>query len=214
MTVGANTKEYWNKKHMYQDLYIPYDFNDIEKSPNSYHGVASNILLINKESIDNKSLLEIGCAGGYFCAHIKQNILPDFEITGWDFSHTGIDAAVINSNKLKLDINYEERDFLLNPVDKDFGVICMFETIEHIESPNNFKVVDNMLEHSSLTMISTVTTKDDCGGEHLSHYEFDTFDKMGYDVLWKAKLLKIDMSATGDMGDYYYVFFLLKGKLY
>lgn len=212
--INNNTKEHWNKKHQEQYyIYGSWNYNEIWQSPLSYHKVASDILILNKDSVKRQSFLEIGCAAGFFTSHVKLNLLPSFEVSGWDFSKYGIECAKYTAEHNVFDIYYEERDILQNPVDKEFGFICCFETIEHFEEGTNYKVLDNILDHCEYAIISTVTTKDSCGGEHVSHYDFDTFTQMGYNVLWKAKLSKIDMSATGDYGDYYYVIFLLKGKL-
>ena len=98
-------------------------------------------------------------------------------------------------------------------MNSDFGVITCFETIEHIEEGKNYQLLDNWVKHSEYLLLSTVTTPDDCRGEHISHYNFDTFEKKGYDVVWKAKLAKIDLTNIGYNGDYHYVIFLIKGKL-
>lgn len=212
---GANTKDYWNQKHNYQyEKYGEWDYDQIPQSPLSYHKIASDILSVNKDSVKRKSVLEIGCAAGFFTSYIKLHLLPEFEVTGWDFSPYGIKVAKYTiqdeHGENLYDIKYEERDFLEKPVDEEYGFICMFETLEHVAEPDNYKVVDNILDHCEYLILSTVTTKDDCQGEHISHYDFDTFDKKGYDVVWKEKLTKIDMP---DGGDYHYVIFLIKGKL-
>jgi hypothetical protein len=85
----------------------------------------------------------------------------------------------------------------------------MFETIEHIAEGNNYKVLDNILEHCEYAIISTVNTEDDCGGEHISHYTFETFEEYGYNVKWKHLLDDINMPT----GKFNYMIFLIKGKL-
>jgi len=212
--LGKNTKEYWGKKH--SDQYSDgseWDYNDIQKSPLSYHKVASDILIQNEDAVSNKSLLEIGCAAGFFTSHVKINLLPNFDVSGWDFSSSGIEMAKLHAERGSYNINYEERDFLDNPVDKNYGFICMFETIEHVAEPDNYTVVDNILDHCEYAIISTVNTKDNCGGEHISHYTINSFDECGYEVIWKSKLTPINMAAVGDYGEYYYFIVLLKGKL-
>lgn len=68
---------------------------------------------------------------------------------------------------------------------------------------------NNTLEHCEYLILTTVDTKDDCFGEHISHYTIDTFEEKGYDVKWKAKLQEIQMPD----GIYNYIIFLIKGKL-
>jgi len=211
---GKNTVAHWNQKHInqYGDN-KPYDFDAIDKTEDSYHHVASEILKANTDTFNNKSLLEIGCGHGYFCAHMKKNVLQTYEIEGWDFSPSGIELAKNKAKELEIDIKYEERDFLLNPVENNYGVICMFEVLEHIEEDENYKVLDNILDHCEYFILSVPNTQDSCFGEHISHYDFDTFANKGYNVVWKAKLGKIDMSNTGDYGEYFHFITLFKGNL-
>lgn len=216
--VGKNTKSYWNQKHNNQYTKDGvWDYDQIPQSPLSYHKVASDILSLNKDSVKRKSVLEIGCAAGFFTSYLKIHLLPHFEITGWDFSPYGIEIAKNTiqdeHGEYLYDIQYEERDFLEKPIEENYGFICMFETLEHVAEPDNYKVVDNILNHCEYAIISTVNTVDDCGGEHISHYTIDSFDEHGYEVIWKQKLAPIDMSATGDFNEYYYFIVLLKGKL-
>jgi len=205
---GNNSQEYWNQKHVIQYSSEEYNFSQLENDPLSYHYVASKIIEDNKESIERKSMLEIGCAVGYFSSYVKQRVVPDFEVVDWDFSPSGIKLAK-ERNKDIQGLIFEERDVILNPVDKDYGIICSFETIEHFEEGLNYTLLNNWLDHCEYLILSTVDTKDSCNGEHLSHYTIDTFDQKGYNVLWKAKLAPIFMPD----GTYHYIAFLIKGKL-
>lgn len=211
---GKNSLTHWNQKHIqqYGDK-KPYNFEAIRTTKDSYFNVASNILKENKDEFNNKSLLDIGCSNGSFCAYIKSEILPDFKVVGSDFSPSGIQFAKEKANELGLDIEYEERDFLLNPIDTDYGVITMFEVLEHTEEGVNYKILDNLLNHCEYLILSVPNTRDDCFGEHISHYEFNTFTDKGYDVIWKAKVGKIDMSNVGDFGEYFHFITLFNGKL-
>lgn len=209
---GTNIQSYWNEKHKREyDLDKPYDNNAILNSKNSYHFVAGEIIRENKDEIKIKKILEIGCAGGNFLFYVKTLIAPEFECIGEDFSHSAIEAA---NNRAGLDcVNFQCVDILENPIQKDYGIICVFEVLEHIEEGQNFKILDNMLDHCEYLIISVPTTKDSCFGEHISHYNWDTFEKNNYNVLWKARLDKIDMSNIGDNGDYFHFITLIHGKL-
>ena len=204
---GSNTVDYWNDKHQHEgDLGQPHDFTRIPQSPLSYHTVAGNFLKENHTGFKRKTLLEIGCSHGYFTAYLKEQVIPDWQITGWDFGTLCIESAQAQCPS----VNYDCRDILLNSVDSDYGAICIFETIEHFAEGDNYNVLDNMLEHCEYAIVSTVDTLDDCFGEHLSHYTMDTFDEKGYDVFWKEKLAPIQMPDAV----YNYIFFVIKGKLH
>ena len=205
---GSNTKDYWAQKHVRQyKLDEPFDFSNIEAEKRSYNYIGSKLIIENKESFKQKSILEIGCGNGYFSAYIKSQ-LPDWYVEAWDFSPVAIESA----KQKAPEVTFVERDFILNPINIDFGTICIFETIEHIEEGLNYKILDNILDHCEYCIVSTVNTRDDCFGEHISHYTFDTFEEKGYKVEWKSKLAEIDMH-DGQQSRWYYMIFLIKGKL-
>ena len=209
MNRGQNTLEHWNEKHIRQyGVNEPYNFSKIDANPYGYDNAAAKIIEQNHDEITNKSLLEIGCAVGYFVSYLKRHVIPSWKIEGWDFSPSGINAA-IEKNKDIPELKFQQRDFLLNPVEEDYGIICCFETIEHIEEGANYKALDNWLDHCEYLILSTVDTEDDCFGEHISHYKIDTFAKKGYDVVWSSLLAPIQMPN----GIYHYFINLLKGKL-
>lgn len=209
MNRGKNTVEHWTQKHKNEyGVYEQYDFSKIDKSPLSYHKIAADIIKENEDEIKNKSLLEIGCAVGYFVSYLKRYIIPSWKIEGWDFSPSGINAA-IEKNKDIPELKFQQRDFLLNPVQDDYGIICCFETIEHVEEGSNYKALNNWLDHCEYLILSTVDTEDDCKGEHISHYKIDTFSKKGYNVVWSSLLAPIQMPD----GIYHYFINLIKGKL-
>lgn len=205
---GKNTVEHWQNKHICQyDLDKPYNFNEMY-DVESYHYVAYHIISENVDSFKMRTVHEIGCAGGDFAAYLH-NQLKDFKISASDFSSAAINAAKNRCHG----VDFEVRDFLESPISTDYGIICAFETLEHVEEGRNYEVLDNILNHCEYAIISVPGTQDSCNGEHISHYNIDTFEKMGYNVVWKTNLSKIDMSAVGDYNEYYYMIFLIKGKL-
>jgi len=204
MNRGSNTTEYWNAKHL-REYGDKHDFSQFENSSLSYHTVAANIIKKNKDVFQKKSLLEIGCASGYFTAYLKSKVLQDWDIEAWDFVEVGIDLAIKQCN----DVTYKVRDIITDPITDNYGCVCIFETIEHIEEGINYKVLDNLVEHSEYVILSTVDTEDDCFGEHISHYKIDTFEQKGYQVEWSRKLSPINMPT----GIFHYFIVLIKGKL-
>jgi hypothetical protein len=204
---GTNIKDKWERKHIQQyDLDKPFDFKDFEgEDVLGYGAVGAKILEENKDVFNLNTLHELGCGNGAFAAYIKQHVLTDWDISAEDFSEVAIKSAKVKCPT----VNYFTNDFLLNRIDKDYGCLTMFETIEHIEEGTNYEILDSMLEHSEYTLISTVDTEDDCFGEHISHYKIDTFENKGYDVVWKSFLNEINMPD----GIYHYMIFLIKGQL-
>ena len=201
---GTNTKSHWEDKHnsnMYE-INREYKYDHLDEI--HYLKVVNNIIKQNENEINRKSVLDVGCAVGA-TLNLFQLTSPSLKYYGCDFSQKGIDAA---SNKLP-DINFECRDILERPIDKDYGIITFLETIEHIEEGTNYKILNNILDHCEYAIVTTVDTEDDCGGEHISHYKIDTFDEKGYDVIWKSKLTPIRMPD----GIYNYIGFVIKGKL-
>ena len=200
---GSNTKTYWESKHIQQyEVSKEYDYSKLDEI--HYMRVTNQIINENAEVLTRRSLLDVGCAVGA-ALNLFHQTTPSLSYFGYDFSSTAIEAA---SAKLP-HIQFECRDILENPIEEDFGIITFLETIEHIEEGTNYKMLDNILDHCEYAIVTTVDTEDDCFGEHISHYKIDTFDKKGYDVLWKAKLTPITMPD----GIYHYIGFLLKGNL-
>ena len=204
---GTNVQERWEKKHREEyKIDQPYDFSKFTSGKmNEYQEVAAKLLEENKDAFSMNTLHELGCAGGDFVSYVKNYVLQDWEISAEDFSKDSIESA----KKREPNVNFFQNDFLLNRINKDYGCICMFETIEHIQEGTNYEILESALNHSEYTIVTTVDTEDDCFGEHISHYKIDTFDKKGYDVVWKSFLNEIYMPN----GVYHYMIFLLKGKL-
>jgi 2-polyprenyl-3-methyl-5-hydroxy-6-metoxy-1,4-benzoquinol methylase len=205
---GKNTFEHWNAKHIQEyGVFDVYDHSQIDKSPLSYHKVAYDLMKENIDAIKIKSMLEIGCAVGYFSSYIAIKF-PDWKVEGWDFSKSGIDAAR-EKNKHLNNISFKIVDILETPVTNDYGIISCFETIEHMAEGDNYRLLNNWLEHCEYLILSTVDTEDDCQGEHISHYKIDTLKNKGYQVVWEAYLSPINMPT----GIFHYFINLIKGKL-
>ena len=200
---GSNTKGYWENKHIGQyEVNREYNYDKLDDI--HYMKVSNSIINENSKVLSRKTVLDVGCAVGA-ALNLFQQTTPELSYYGYDFSQTAIDAA---SAKLPT-ITFECRDILENPIDKEFGIITFLETIEHIEEGTNYKILDNILDHCEYAIVTTVDTEDDCFGEHISHYKIDTFDKKGYDVVWKSKLTPIRMPD----GIYNYIGFVIRGNL-
>jgi len=99
----------------------------------------------------HKSLLEIGCAYGFFLDVVKDNFAC---AQGIDISEDGVRYA---GEELKLKVQLG--DF----VDKDFGdlkfdVVCMWDTIEHLMSPHDY--IEKIGRHTDSGALLAITTGD------------------------------------------------------
>jgi len=209
MNRGKNTVEHWEAKHDRDYIGKKYTYEELSFSKLSYHKVAIDLMVENELAFQRKTVIELGCAEGKFLSILSKKLPKEWNYEGWDFGEQVIEWA----SKQYPHIKFAVRDILKCGLEDEYGCACMFETIEHLAEGNNYKVLDDLIEHCEYVLISTPSTKDDCFGEHISHYNLDTFDDKGYNVVWKSNLNKIDMSATGDCDDYYYMLFLIKGKL-
>lgn len=206
---GNNTLDHWNQKHhSYGIINKPYEevaYKDWETLLLADQGCTIALIKENHSAIKRKTLLDIGCAHGTMLWYLKEKIIREWGITGMDFSN-----FIIESNKKRYDkVTWEQRDILLEPLDRDFGIITCLQTIEHFAEGDNYKFLNNVLEHCEYCILATVDTKDDCFGEHISHYDIDIMDRKGYKVVWKSKLQEIQMPD----GIYNYIIFLIKGEL-
>jgi SAM-dependent methyltransferase len=86
------------------------------------------VLLRQVPNADRKRLFEIGSAYGFFLDVAR----PSFkDVAGIDVS---ADAASYARSELKL--NVAEGDFLDHPLHESIDVACMWDTIEHLQSPH------------------------------------------------------------------------------
>jgi 2-polyprenyl-3-methyl-5-hydroxy-6-metoxy-1,4-benzoquinol methylase len=209
---GNNELTHWDEKHItmyghfnknYED-FVPKEWDTTD--PGSDSGCVVAIMKQNQDSFRIKSAIDIGCAHGALAWYLKKYILTDWDITGSDFS-----SVMIEENKRRSNIvNWEQRDVLLNPIEKDYGLIICNQTIEHFAPGDNYRFLDNILDHCEYAVIATVDTEDDCFGEHISFYKLETMEEKGYNVVWKSKLNKVNSPIPGE---FHTIIWLIKGKL-
>tara|TARA_Y100000389_G_C17375450_1_gene471384 strand:- start:456 stop:1112 length:657 start_codon:yes stop_codon:yes gene_type:complete len=209
---GNNEEHHWDEKHessygqfgkKYEDI-VYENWENLWRVADQACTIA--LVLENNEVIDNKSMIDIGCAHGGLLWYLKTKHLPEWEFTGCDFS-----GKVIDENKKRSDqITWEQRDVLLNPIDKNYGVISCLQTIEHFNEGTNYEFIDNCLEHCEYLILGTVDTEDDCFGEHISFYKLETMRQKGYEIAWEAKLEKVNSPIPGD---FHTIIWMIKGKL-
>ena len=95
------------------------------------------------------SLLDIGCAFGYF-VHEAQCF--GFEAEGWDVNHKTVKIAQINTG---LPI-YQGNDFSKSTLPKKYDVITLFDVIEHLQNPDKYlSKIYQSLKNNGVVVIET-----------------------------------------------------------
>lgn len=210
---GNNEQDHWDSKHResyghfnekYEDFCPKYP--EWETMLEADQGCTIALIKENKETVVRKSLIDVGCAHGGMAWYLKKYIVPDWKVVGSDFS----EAMIEENRKRCKEVLWEQRDVLLNPLTENFGIVTCLQTIEHFQEGQNYKFIDNILNHCEYFILATVDTVDDCFGEHISFYTINTMDEKNYNVVWKSKLGKVN---SPDKEDHHCIIFLLKGNL-
>ncbi len=105
---------------------------------NSWRPKKYRKLILKHSSSNHKTLLDIGCAYGYFLKILKD----DFIIHGTDISNHAIKVA---RNKVKCE--YERADIEVDgiPFKKKFDIITAISVIEHLSDPK--RGLENIHDH-------------------------------------------------------------------
>jgi len=85
---------------------------------------------INKKTIKNLDILDLGCGGGLTAEPLAR---LGGNVTGIDFIKENIQIAKEHSKKFNLKINYIHDDLDTIRLNKKYDVILMLELIEHID---------------------------------------------------------------------------------
>ncbi len=90
-----------------------------------------NTIIKNQKKDENKSILDVGCGGGYLADKLAK---AGFEVTGLDPSNTSIKAAKAHAKQEKLTIKFveglgEKLPFKSN----SFHFVCCCDVLEHVK---------------------------------------------------------------------------------
>ena len=100
--------------------------------PTSWHRMLKRHL--QKNALDGKAVLEIGCGRGDFSCWLRKNFAT--RLTAADFSSTAVDKGRQFAASLGLDITWDVMDIQSIPrPDASFEVVISRETIEHVPDP-------------------------------------------------------------------------------
>ena len=149
-----------NRKLSYDEIKSLYDIDYFKGNEYLDYEKDKNIILKNfklriatllkhiKKPL-NKSLLEIGCAFGFFI-EVSQNHFN--KIVGIDISSSAINYAKQNYKNTFLQGNFINHQFN----NETFDVICMWDTIEHLNEPDKYiKKANNLLNRGGILALST-----------------------------------------------------------
>ena len=110
-----------------------------------------NVLTKHMDREQHQSLLEVGCAYGFFLELAEKYFS---HVVGVDVTSEGVDYA-----RNQLNLNAHQTDLLNWDFEqRQFDVACMWDTIEHLRAPDKYlkKIVENLSSGGLLT----VTTGD------------------------------------------------------
>jgi SAM-dependent methyltransferase len=107
-------------------------------------------LLCHIPDANNRRLFEIGSAYGFFLAQARQHFKS---VAGIDLSTDAVAYAV---NELKLPA--VAGDFLDHPLDHPLDVVCMWDTIEHLQHPDLY--LERISAHTTPGGVIAITTGD------------------------------------------------------
>ena len=88
----------------------------------------------NRISLDNKTLIDVGCGGGLLCENLA---MVTKEIKGIDMSKDAIEIAKTHQTLKNLKIDYEaiSLESLLENSEKKYDVLTCMELVEHVPDP-------------------------------------------------------------------------------
>ncbi len=121
------------KKLYEQDYFFGKEYSDyIQDRPALEKNFSNRIKKLKRKGYLNKNttLIEVGCAYGYFLNMVKPIVKSH---QGFDVSKDGIDFA-----KKNLKVNATTNSFLDMPEKNKVDLICMWDLIEHVSDPDKF----------------------------------------------------------------------------
>jgi ubiquinone/menaquinone biosynthesis C-methylase UbiE len=145
-----------------------YEQNKLDEFNRQYYDIESNyskMILKGNKIIHNRfwirnlhkyqpsgKLLDAGCGQGFFLKYAEKY----YETFGIDISKYGISRAKLTTTKSSIQLGSISK---LNYNDNSFDIVTSFDTLEHIEKPENaLKECNRVLKNGGLLVISVPNT--------------------------------------------------------
>ena len=109
---------------------------------------------LNKKSLNNTTVLDIGCGGGLVSEGLSK---IGATVTGIDFIKENIKVAKMHAKKNNLEIDYFVKDFEKEKITSKYDVIIILEVLEHLNNWEEFiKKIKLSLNKNGTLIISTI----------------------------------------------------------
>jgi hypothetical protein len=207
--IGNNQRWWFDETHpdsfeifdldsFYSDVYFKNDHVSATAVDNYLYYIKQYYKQITGNNLH--SLLEAGCAGGWFT---KKFIESGIDIVALEGSKCGIEASLNRGIPSNLIIHHDLRKEI--KLDRKFDIACCTEVAEHIEPPFSSQLVKTLTDHSDIIWFSFEEP-----GTNSAHYHhcneqpakfwINLFDFYGYGCLevptevnlkceWRAKYI-------------------------
>lgn len=114
------------------------------------------------KEIQPKNILDLGCLDGSNLLTLVSHLNEDGVTTtgvGVDLSHEGIEVAKDRAEKFEVNASFHEgsiEDWLAGSESDAFGLVCLFEVIEHVKDPDAIvKEIHRVLAPGGTLLVST-----------------------------------------------------------
>ena len=145
------SEEWWDPLGKFKPLH---KFNPIRIKYIKQNIIEHFNIVNSKNSLNNLSLLDVGCGGGLLSEPMCR---LGAKVTGIDATRKNINIAKIHAKKNKLKINYVTASPEKLKIKKKFDIILCMEIIEHVSDLDYFiKSCSNLLKKNGVMFVATI----------------------------------------------------------
>lgn len=156
---------------------FPYHYLDLKSDEHSFilhleYLSYMNVVKDLMRPFAGQDILDAGCGDGRFCYEMKKE---NVRITGIDYSPNAIAFARIINPEVEFDI-CDLRDFKSS---KKFDIICLIETLEHIEPKEIDSILENLaknLKDGGELIITVPSTNVPLAPKHYQHFTVESLE--------------------------------------